>query len=114
MGTSPVLTQRKYIRERPRPLPYIFGIYFTICYNATLTVKGEFAGVVELVTGSTGQEAVNNLQVLDLLILLQHLVMGGQQTIVKSLNHGHRQNNQAIFVGFERANEGVGHIPDNR
>ena len=43
------------------------------------TFKGKAADIVELVAGGTGQEAVNNCQLLDLFVLLDYRAMGGSK-----------------------------------
>ena len=40
--------------------------------------------------------------------------MGGQQAVVKALDHGHRQDHKAVLVGLERPAQHVRHVPDHR
>ena len=55
-----------------------------------------------------------NRQLLNLFILLNHRIVGGQQAVVKPLDHRHRQDHKAIFVGLERPAKHIRHIPDHR
>ena len=77
-------------------------------------VKGVPAGVVELVAGSAGQEAVDHRQVLHLPVGVLHRLPRGQQAVVKALHHRHRQDHQPVFMGLERAAQHVRHVPDHR
>ena len=62
--------------------------------------KCELAGIVELITGSLGQKAINDGQLLDLFILCQDCFVGRKQTVVETLNHGHRKDYKSIFMGL--------------
>ncbi len=50
---------------------------------------------------------------LDPRVDIMHGLPGGQQAIVKAIDHAHRQNNQAVFVRLNRASEHIGHILDH-
>ena len=76
-------------------------------------VKGELAGVVELVAGRTGEKAVDDRQLFHLRILLLHGGVGRQQAVVEPLHHCHGENHKAILVGLEIAKESVGDVPDH-
>lgn len=76
------------------------------------SLKGERACVVELVSGGSSKEPLLDRQMLHLLAGVQHRLMGGQQAVVKPLDHHHGQDHQAVFVGLECAKEGVRHIPN--
>lgn len=76
-------------------------------------LEGEAAGVVELVTGGLLQKAVDDLQLFDFFVSIQHRLMGGQQAVVEPLYHGHGQNDEAVFVRLERPTQHVGHVPDH-
>ena len=76
------------------------------------SLKGERAGVVELVPGCSPQKAILDRQVLHLLAGIQHRLVGGQQAVVEPLDDHHGQDHQAVLVGLERAEEGVRHIPN--
>ena len=39
--------------------------------------------------------------------------MGGQQTVVEPLHHGHGQNDQTVLVGLERPPQHIGYVPDH-
>ena len=75
-------------------------------------LKGERAGVIELVSGGSPQEPLLDSQMLHLFVCIQHRLVGRQQAVVEPLDDHHRQNHQAVLVGFERAKESVCHIPD--
>lgn len=77
-------------------------------------IKGELADVVKLVAGRTGQETVNDCQLLHLRILLLHSGIGGQKAVMEPFHHRHREDYKAVLVGLEIAKEGVGDVPDNR
>ena len=76
-------------------------------------LKGEAAGVIELVTGGLLQKAIDDLQLLDLFIGVQHRLMGGQQAVVEPLHNGHGQNDQTVLVGLERPAQHIGDVPDH-
>ena len=76
--------------------------------------KCELAGIVELITGSLGQKAINDGQLLDLFILCQDCFVGGKQTVVETLNHGHRKDYKPVLMGLKGATEHICHIPDHR
>ena len=76
-------------------------------------LEGKAAGVVELVTGGFLQKAVDDLQLFHLFVGVQHCLMGGQQTVVEPLHHGHGQNDQTVLVGLERPAQHIGHVPDH-
>ena len=69
-------------------------------------------GVVELIAGCAGEEAIHHFQHLYLFICFQHLGMRGQKAVVKALDHRHGQNDQTVFVRLERAAQHVRHVPD--
>lgn len=76
-------------------------------------LEGEPAGVIELVTGGLLQKAVDDLQLFHLFVGVQHCLMGGQQTVVEPLHHGHGQNDQTVLVGLERPTQHIGYVPDH-
>ena len=76
--------------------------------------KCELAGIVELITGSLGQKAINDGQLLDLFILCQDCFVGGKQTVVETFNHGHRKDYKSVLMGLKGATEHICHIPDHR
>lgn len=76
-------------------------------------LKGEPAGVIELVAGGFLQKAVDDLQLFYLFVGIQHCLMGGQQAVVEPLHHGHGQNDQTVLVGLERPPQHIGYVPDH-
>ena len=74
--------------------------------------KGERAGVIELVSGGSPQEPLLDRQMFHLFVCIQHRLVGRQQAVVEPLDDHHRQDHQAVLVGFVRAKESVCHIPD--
>ena len=76
-------------------------------------LKGEAAGVVELVAGGLLQKAVDDLQPLDFFVSVQHRLMGGQQAVVEPLYHRHGQNDKAVLMRLERPAQHIGYIPDH-
>ena len=76
--------------------------------------KCELAGIVELITGSLGQKAINDGQLLDLFILCQDCFVGGKQTVVETFNHGHRKDYKSVLMGLKGTTEHICHIPDHR
>ena len=77
-------------------------------------IGGEFTDVVKLIAAGLGEKAVLHGEVLDLLILSQHRVVGGQQAVVKALDHRHGQDHEAVLMGLERPAQHVRHVPDHR
>ena len=77
-------------------------------------VKGEPADVVELVAAGLGEKAVLHGEVPDFFVSLQHRVVGGQQTVVKALDHRHGQDHEAVLMGLERPAQHIRHVPDHR
>ena len=57
-------------------------ICFDVVRVGQQALKSKPAGVIELIAGSTGQKAVDNRQLLNLFILLDHRIVGGQQAVV--------------------------------
>lgn len=39
--------------------------------------------------------------------------MSGQQAVVEPLHHRHGEDHQAVFMGLEVAEQGVGDVPDD-
>ena len=97
-----------------KPGQIVPEIRFNVVRVCQQALKSKPAGVIELIAGGTGQKAVDNRQLLNLFILLDHRIVGGQQAVVKPLDHRHRQNHKAIFVGLERPAKHIRHIPDHR
>lgn len=75
-------------------------------------IESEPAGVIELVAGGAGEEAIDDSQLFDLFVLLPHGGMGGQQAVVESLYNRHGEDDQSVFVGLEIAEKGIGDVPD--
>ena len=65
------------------------------------------AGVIELIAGGTGQKAVDNRQLLNLFILLDHRIVGGQQAVVKPLDHRHRQDHITVLAAHINITQAV-------
>ena len=43
----------------------------------------------------------------------QNIRVRSGQAVVEALNHGHGQNDLAVFMRFEDAEYGVGYVPDD-
>ena len=77
------------------------------------TFECETACVIELVARGLFQKA--NLQFAKITVFLirsQHSIMGGNQAVMKTLDHAHRQDDKTVFVGLEGTKKGIGSIPD--
>ena len=96
-------------RETGQVIPEVGLNVVRVCQQG---LEGEAAGVIELVAGGLLQKAVDDLQFFYLFVGVQHCLMGGQQTVVEPLHHGHGQNDQTVLVGLERPPQHIGYVPD--
>lgn len=96
---------RKAVQESAEILIDVFGVRFQ-------RFEGKWADVIELVARGGAEEALLHGEVLHLLVLVQHRLMGRQQAVVKTLNDRHRQDDKSVFVGLERTKEGICHVPN--
>ena len=96
---------RKAIQKGTEVLVDVFGVSLQ-----SLESKG--ADIIELIAGCSTKETILHGKVLHFLVLVQHRLMGRQQAVVKTLDDRHRQDDKSVFVGLERAKEGVCHVPN--
>lgn len=96
---------RKAVQESAEILIDVFGVRFQ-------RFEGKWADVIELVARGGAEEALLHGEVLHLLVLVQHCLMGRQQAVVEPLDDRHRQDDESVLMGLKRAKEGVCHIPN--
>lgn len=97
-------------------LQVVVEVAFQIVRVAEQPAEGEAAGVVEAVTGGLAEDAIprfaHNAARIQRLCHRNNLVLGGQQRVIKTLEHGHGQNHLPILVRLEQADQMGGNLPD--
>ena len=93
-----------------------FKVDFHIVRISDQLCKIVVAGIIEIIARDTAQDTVpgSALHVLGIQ-LLRHLYngrFGGLQCVIKTLQHGHRQNHFAILMWLEQAHQMGGNLPD--
>ena len=77
-------------------------------------VEGELARVIKLIARRLAEKTVRDRQLLHLFPGVENSLVRGQQAIVEALHDGHRENDQAVFVGLKRPAQQIRHVPNHR
>ena len=88
-------------------------IVFDVLRVRPQCLKGELAGIEEVVAGGRLEEAVLHGEFLDFFIGGQHVVVLFQQAVVEPFDKRHRQDDETVFMGLVGPVEGIGDIPDD-
>ena len=94
--------------------------------NATRVGRGMGSGsgktavlverIIKIITGDTAKDAIAgstlNVLYIQLLCHLNNGIFGRLQSIVKTLQHGHRKNNLTVLVRLEKAYQVGRNFPD--
>ena len=93
-----------------------FKVAFHIVRLGNQLGKIKIAGVVEVETGNTAEDAVtgSTLNVLGIQFFchFHNGRLGFAEGIIKTFQHGHGQNHLAVLMGLEQANQMGGDLPD--
>ena len=93
-----------------------FKVAFHIVRLGNKLGKIKIAGVVEVKTGNTAEDAVtgSTLNVLGIQFFchFHNGRLGFAEGIIKTFQHGHGQNHLAVLMGLEQANQMGGDLPD--
>ena len=93
-----------------------FKVDFRIVRVSDQLCKIVVAGIIEIKAGDTAQNSIPgralNMLCVEFLCHLHNGCLGGLQSVIKTLQHGHRQNHFAVLMWFEQAHKVGGDFPD--
>ena len=93
-----------------------FKVAFHIVRLSNQLGKIKIAGVVEVETGNAAEDTITgstlNVLCIQFFCHFHNGGLGFTEGVIKTLQHGHRQNHLAVLMGLEQANQMGGDLPD--